>query len=161
MGIKSKRNDEFRWRINGGSIVAIPLNGEKIRGFRANVLLIDEFLLMSEDIVEKVLMPYLIAPQDITERQIIREKEDELIRLGVLTEEERMDFGNSSKFIGLSSASYTCEYLYKKYDEFVKMIYETKEQAERQARQYRALFGSTPGLRIVVADKEPEGMEPA
>lgn len=127
MGIKSKRNDEFRWRINSGSIVAIPLNGEKIRGFRANVLVVDEFLLMSEDIVEKVLMPYLAAPQDITERQIIREKEDELIRMGVLTEEERMDFGSNSKFIGLSSASFTCEYLYKKYDEFVKRIYEAPD----------------------------------
>ena len=126
MGLKSKRNDEFRWSINGGEIVAIPLNGEKIRGFRANVLVIDEFLLMSEDIVEKVLMPFLLAPQDIDERQAIRTKEDELIRRGILKEEERMVFPNKAKFIGLSSASYTCEFLYKKYDEFIKKIYEPK-----------------------------------
>lgn len=124
MGVKTKRNDEFRWRINGGEIVAIPLNGEKIRGFRANILVIDEFLLMNEDMVEKVLMPYLVAPQDIRERQIIREKESDLIRRGILKEENRMKFDNNAKFIGLSSASYTCEYLYKKYDEFVKKIYE-------------------------------------
>ena len=123
MGAKSKRNDEFRWSINGGEIVAIPLNGEKIRGFRANVLVIDEFLLMNEEIVEKVLMPFLLAPQDIDERQTIRRKEDELIRRGLLKEEERMVFPNKAKFIGLSSASYTCEFLYKKYDEFVKKIY--------------------------------------
>ena len=124
MGAKSKRNDEFRWAINGGEIVAIPLNGEKIRGFRANVLVIDEFLLMNEDIVEKVLMPFLLAPQDIDERQAIRRKEDELIRRGILKEEERMKFPNKAKFIGLSSASYTCEFLYKKYDEFIKKIYD-------------------------------------
>lgn len=124
MGVKSKRNDEFRWNINGGEIVAIPLNGEKIRGFRANVLVIDEFLLMSEDIVEKVLMPFLLAPQDIDERQTIRRKEDELIRRGILKESERMKFPNKAKFIGLSSASYTCEFLYKKYDEFIKKIYD-------------------------------------
>jgi len=123
MGVKSKRNDEFRWAINGGEIVAIPLNGEKIRGFRANVLIIDEFLLMNEDLVEQVLMPFLLAPQDIKERQVIRAKETELIRRGVLTEEERMVFDNKAKLIALSSASYTCEYLYKKYDEFVKQIY--------------------------------------
>jgi Terminase large subunit, T4likevirus-type, N-terminal len=123
MGVKSKRNDEFRWRINGGEIVAIPLNGEKIRGFRANILIIDEFLLMNEELVEKVLMPFLLAPQDIKERQIIREKENELIRRGVLKEEERMVFENKAKLIALSSASYTCEFLYKKYDEFVKQIY--------------------------------------
>jgi hypothetical protein len=124
MGVKSKRNDEFRWNINGGEIVAIPLNGEKIRGFRANVLVIDEFLLMSEDIVEKVLMPFLLAPQDIDERQRIRRKEDELIRRGLLKEEDKMKFPNKAKFIGLSSASYTCEFLYKKYDEFIKKIYD-------------------------------------
>ena len=135
MGVKSKRNDEFRWKINGGEIVAIPLNGEKIRGFRANILIIDEFLLMNEDLVEKVLMPFLLAPQDIKERQIIRAKETELIRRGVLKEEERMEFANKAKLIALSSASYTCEFLYKKYDEFVKQIY-SPEISENGARYF-------------------------
>ena len=40
----SKRNDQYEWEINGGTITAIPLNGEKIRGFRANILVLDEFL---------------------------------------------------------------------------------------------------------------------
>ena len=30
-GAKSKRNDQFEWSINGGTITAIPLSGEKIR----------------------------------------------------------------------------------------------------------------------------------
>ena len=123
MGAKSKRNDEFVWRINGGSIVAIPLNGEKIRGFRANVLIIDEFLLMPEELVEKVLLPYLIVPQDLKERQKIRGIEDNLIKLGLLTEEERIKPQNSAKMIGLSSASYKCEYLYRKFQEYVGHIY--------------------------------------
>lgn len=123
LGVKIKRNDEFRWSINGGDIVAIPLNGEKIRGFRANVLLIDEFLLMSEEIVEKVLMPYLVAQQNQKEIQEIREKEDEMIARGLLTESQRYKQPYRSKLIALSSASYKCEYLYRKYDEFVKAIY--------------------------------------
>lgn len=123
MGVKCKRNDEFRWSINGGEIVAIPLNGEKIRGFRANVLVIDEFLLMNEELVERVLMPYLVAPQDIKERQMIREKESQQISRGLMTENDRIKFENKAKLIGLSSASYTCEYLYKKFDEFKKQIY--------------------------------------
>jgi hypothetical protein len=123
LGVKSKRNDEFKWTINGGSIVAIPLNGEKIRGFRANVLVIDEFLLMSEEMVEKVLMPYLVAPQDIEDRIKIRAKEDELIDSGYMTEADRMVFDNKAKLVALSSASYQCEYLYRKYDEYLKNIY--------------------------------------
>lgn len=122
MGAKSRRNDEFRWSINGGEIVAIPLNGEKIRGFRANVLVIDEFLLMSEEIVEKVLIPYLVVPKDVKRRKQLRAREDDLIARGIIKEEDRTKFKNEAKLIALSSASYTCEYLYRKYDEYVKAI---------------------------------------
>lgn len=124
MGTKVRRNDEFRWNINGGSIVAIPLNGEKIRGFRANVLVIDEFLLMSEEMIEKVLMPYLVAPQDVGERIKVRAKEDELISKGLMKPEEREVFTNNAKMIALSSASYKCEYLYRKFDSYAKSIYD-------------------------------------
>lgn len=123
MGTRIRRNDEFRWGINGGEIVAIPLNGEKIRGFRANTLLIDEFLLMSEDIVEKVLVPYLVVPKDVRRRKQIREREDELIKRGVITEADRTKFKNEAKLIALSSASYTCEYLYRKYEDYIKQLY--------------------------------------
>jgi hypothetical protein len=119
----SKRNDQFEWRINGGSIVAIPLNGEKIRGFRANVLIIDEFLLMEENLVEKVLIPYLIVPQDLKKRQQIRNIEDKLIAKGLLKEDERTRPVNTAKLIALTSASFTCEYAYRKYQEYVNQIY--------------------------------------
>jgi len=149
MGIKSKRNDQFSWKINEGEITAIPLNGEKIRGFRANILIIDEFLLMNKDMVEKVLIPYLVAPQDIKERQIVRAKETELIRRGVLKEEERMNFKNEAKFIALSSASFTCEYLYEKYQEFVKQIY-SDTMPENGAKYFvsQMAYDSVPADRM-------------
>ena len=75
-GAKSKRNDQFKWDINGGTITAIPLSGEKIRGFRANILVLDEYLLLPEDLIKTVLMPFLVAPQDMKERIEIREIED-------------------------------------------------------------------------------------
>ena len=114
-GVKSKRNDLFEWQINGGNIVAIPLNGEKVRGFRANVLVLDEFLLIPEDIIKNVLMPFLVAPQNMKERIQIREMEDKLISEGLMKHEDRMVFPNKSKMIALSSASYTFENLYKTY----------------------------------------------
>jgi hypothetical protein len=126
-GAKSKRNDQFKWDINGGTITAIPLSGEKIRGFRANVLLLDEFLLLPEDIVKTVLMPFLVAPQDIAERIKVREIEDSLIKRGEMKEEDRMVFGNKSKMIALSSASYTFENLYKTYKEWVDKIYQKEK----------------------------------
>jgi len=128
-GAKTKRNDQFEWQINGGSIVAIPLNGEKIRGFRANVLVLDEFLLLPEEIIKNVLMPFLVAPQNMKERMEIREFEDKLISEGVMKEEDRAVFENSSKMIALSSASYTFENLYKTYIEWSDKIY-SKERGE-------------------------------
>ena len=123
----SKRNDQYEWQINGGTITAIPLSGEKIRGFRANVLLLDEFLLLSEDIVKTVLMPFLVAPQNMKERIEIREIEDKLIEAGEMKEEDRMVFTNDSKMIALSSASYTFENLYKTYKEWTEKIYSKDE----------------------------------
>ena len=121
-GAKAKRNDQFEWQINGGSIVAIPLNGEKIRGFRANVLVLDEFLLLPEEIIKNVLMPFLVAPQNIKERMEVRELEDKLIQEGSMKEEDREVFGNTSKMLAFYSASYTFENLYKTYTEWSEKI---------------------------------------
>jgi hypothetical protein len=128
-GAKAKRNDQFEWQINGGSIVAIPLNGEKIRGFRANILVLDEFLLLPEEIIKNVLMPFLVAPQNIKERMQIREMEDKLILEGLMKEEDRAVFENTSKMVALSSASYTFENLYKTYLEWSEKI-TSKEETE-------------------------------
>lgn len=127
-GEKSKRNDQYEWHINGGSIVAIPLNGEKIRGFRANILVLDEFLLLSEDIIKTVLMPFLVAPQNMKERLEVRSMEDGLINKGLMKEEERMVFENTSKMIALSSASYSFENLFKTYKEWMGRIYSPEKE---------------------------------
>lgn len=119
----SKRADLFEWRINGGTVRAIPLNGEKIRGFRANVLILDEFLLLSEDIVQHVLMPFLIAPSDIKNRMQIVEREDEMVIRGEIKDNQRTKFSNSSRMICLTSASYTFENAYKVYSEWYDKIY--------------------------------------
>tara|TARA_Y100000593_G_scaffold30011_4_gene59513 strand:+ start:12853 stop:14682 length:1830 start_codon:yes stop_codon:yes gene_type:complete len=119
----SKRNDQYEWLINGGSITAVPLSGEKIRGFRANVLVLDEYLLLPEETIKTVLMPFLVAPMDMKERIRIREEEDSLIKAGVMKEEDRIQFENTSKMIALSSASYTFENLYKTYKEWTQKIY--------------------------------------
>jgi len=129
-GAKSKRNDQYEWIINGGSITAIPLSGEKIRGFRANVLVLDEYLLLPEETIKTILMPFLVAPQDMKQRIEIREMEDQLIKSGDMKEEDRMVFENNSKMIALSSASYTFENLYKTYKDWTTNIYSKEMNSE-------------------------------
>jgi hypothetical protein len=139
-GAKMKRNDQYEWHINGGTITAIPLNGEKIRGFRANVLVLDEYLLLPEDIIKTVLMPFLVAPQNMKERIEIRETEDKLIKLGAMEEKDRMVFENDSKMIALSSASYTFENLYKTYKEWTSKI-EDKELTGLDSKYFISQLG--------------------
>jgi hypothetical protein len=113
-----KRNDEYVYPVElptGGSITAIPLGGENTRGYRASVLIIDEFLLMPKDIVERVLMPFMSSPLDVAERIRVREVEDQMIRAGRMQEKDRTVFKNVNKMITLSSASYTFEYLFELY----------------------------------------------
>ena len=121
-GAKVKRNDQYEWQTNDGSITAITLNREKIRGFRANILVLDAYLLLPEDIIKTVLMPFLVAPQNMKERIEVREMEDKLIKAGAMDESQRMVFENDSKMIALSSASYTFENLYKTYKEWIENI---------------------------------------
>lgn len=140
-GPPSKRNDLFEWEINGGNISAIPLNGEKIRGFRANVIVVDEYLLMPQDIIENVLKPFLSSPLDIEERIKIRELEDKLIEENLLTEDKRVQFENTSKFIALSSASFTFENLYETYKEWRKFIYDENKEDEEKLTYFISQIG--------------------
>ncbi len=144
LGVKSKRNDMWEWEINGGLIRAIPLNGEKVRGLRANLLILDEALLLSEDIIKNVLMPFLVAPSDITERMKIREQEDLSIKKGLMTEADRRVFNNNSRMIVLSSASYTFEYLYTLYKDWIEKIYDENTKDSATYFIHQASWDSVP-----------------
>lgn len=112
-----KRSDE--WILftaeGGGTVTAIPLGGERVRGIRAQVLCLDELLTIPEETIKTILMPFLNVPIDVAQRIEIRDRETELIKEGALKEEERIKFPNTAQMIGLSSASYTFEYLYQTY----------------------------------------------
>jgi hypothetical protein len=140
-GLKSKRNDQYEWQINGGSITAIPLTGEKIRGIRANVLILDEFLLLPPDIIDNVLIPFLSSPRDVGERIRIRKLEDELIKKGLLHPENRHIFENTSQMLCLSSASYTFEHLFRVYQQWSHLVEHPEEQESKE--------GELPGTYFI------------
>ena len=125
----TKSPDLWTWNINGGSITALPLT-DKIRGFRANILVIDEYLLMEKRVIEEVLMPFLVSPQDQAKRKEIRERENILIKKGEMQESERIVFENKAKLIGLSSASYTFQNLYQTYNDWKTKIEDYKTKAD-------------------------------
>jgi hypothetical protein len=140
-GLKSKRNDQYEWQINGGSITAIPLTGEKIRGIRANVLILDEFLLLPPDIIDNVLIPFLSSPRDVGERIRIRKLEEELIKKGLLHPDNRHVFENTSQMLCLSSASYTFEHLFRVYQQWSHLVEHPEEQESKE--------GELPGTYFI------------
>jgi hypothetical protein len=108
--------DQSGWTLkclNEAIVKGLPLGGgENLRGERANVLLIDEGLLVSEHIQKTILKPFLTAKLNAKEQSQTREREDKMISAGVMKEEDRTVFSNN-KMIVTSSASYQFEYLYE------------------------------------------------
>ncbi|MED5663885.1 hypothetical protein, partial [Enterobacter hormaechei] len=66
--------------------------------------------LLSSNLINEVIRPFLSTNTDVTDRKKVREAEEKLIEQGKLLEEDRIQWG-SNKMIGLSSASYSFEYL--------------------------------------------------
>ena len=121
-------NDEWIMEIGRSSIRALPLgDGEKLRGFRFQRMIIDELLLMPEKIYNEVIIPFLSVVDNPTERQEVYELETQMIEKGKMKEEDRRRWPNN-KIIGLSSASYKFEYLYKIYQQYEALILNENKQ---------------------------------
>jgi len=127
-------NDVCFIEIGKSKVVILPTgDGEKLRGWRFQRMVIDEFLLMPEKIFTEVLMPMLAVVTNPTERDEIDARENELIAQGLMTEEEKTIWPNN-KVILLSSASYTFDYLYKVYKQYEKKILEANPKSRGAAR---------------------------
>jgi len=113
-----RATDQWQMKANGGIVIAVPLNN-KIRGIRADILVVDEFLLVPENIYKDVLMPFLTAKNNIQEQLSIIEKEEELIRLGKLTEADKTILESNKKIIALTSASFDFEYCHTIYQDWL------------------------------------------
>lgn len=117
----SKRPEAWTVRIGQSFVAALPL-GPGIRGYRFNVIVIDELLLLTEKEINEIIKPFMVALVDPIEREKVRKAEDKLIEFGKLSEEDRIIFP-SNKLIGLSSASYKFEFLYKMFEDYKSLIF--------------------------------------
>lgn len=120
----TRATDEWIWSVpNGSTIKCLPLgDGTKIRGQRADTLIVDEFAFLPESVVGTILQPFLVAQGNIKEAQNLKEHEDAMIVRGEMTEEDRTILEDFKKVIFLSSACYQFEHLFKRYTEWIKEI---------------------------------------
>lgn len=133
-----RRNDEYVVKFkNGSQIKAVPLgDANKLRGFRCNVLFIDEGLLIPENVIEMVLKPFLAASSNVEENQRKEEIEQKLMAKGLLKEEDRVKRKSTSKMIILSSASYQWENLYSRYKKYLQEIYDSETRGDSGEASY-------------------------
>lgn len=131
-GPKAKRADEFKWSLSNGSVIgAYPLaNGSGLRGIRANLLIIDEGLLISEQIETEILIPFLSSVDEniVHEQAELNQMQDELIAMGAMKAEDKISLSRN-KFVMMSSASYGFEYLHKRYQTYLENIKNAKPDA--------------------------------
>jgi len=136
---KSKQNDQWTIELGRSRIHALPLgDGEKLRGFRFQRIIIDEMLLMPERIYNEVIVPFLSVVENPTDREDLYNAESVLIEKGEMKEEDRYEWPNN-KLIMLSSASYKFEYLYKLYETFENLITGTLPE-DKLSRAKRAVM---------------------
>ena len=120
--------DEWNIEIGQSKVTILPLgSGEKLRGFRFQVMVIDELLLMPQKVLSEVILPFLAVVTNPTEREKVKKAEDKLIAAGKMKEEDRKVWPNN-KIIGLSSASYSFEYLFTLYKQYEEAILSGKDQ---------------------------------
>ncbi len=128
-----KGTDAWILPIGRAKATALPLaNGERLRGFRFNRMVLDEFLTIPEKIFNEVILPFLGVVENPTERQEIYDLETEMIAAGEMKESERYVWPNN-KLIILSSPSFKFEYMYKvycKYRDLIEGVYENKEEED-------------------------------
>ena len=119
----TKGTDQWTLRIGTSRAIALPLaNGERLRGFRFNRIVLDEFLTIPEKIFNEVIIPFLGVVENPQEREELYNLESRVIDKGEMTEKERYVWPNN-KLIILSSPSFKFEYMYKLYKKYEDLIY--------------------------------------
>ena len=117
-----KGTDQWTLTLGTSKAIALPLaNGERLRGFRFNRIVLDEFLTIPEKIFNEVIIPFLGVVENPIEREELYNIESKLIDRNEMKEEERYVWPNN-KLIILSSPSFKFEYMYKLYKKYEDLI---------------------------------------
>ena len=155
--VTSVKRGAAAWELEIGHsiksrVVAIPLgDGGKIRGYRFDVMVIDELLLLSDQVINEVIRPFLVVNTDPQNAHKLKLAIKTLLESGEITEKEAAQFSISGKkLIGLTSASYKFEYLYSMYADYIKRI-TTPTKPDSEDEVSHAIFQlsyemSPPGL---------------
>lgn len=123
-----RKTDEWKWVLpNGAQITCLPLgDGVKLRSTRADTIIIDERNYVNDNVINEVILPFMASSSNMKEQMKIDEYENELIREGKMTEDQRTKLDEAVKVIHLSSAGFQFEPMYAQYNNWIANIRSTE-----------------------------------
>mgnify|MGYP005992624123 FL=1 len=139
-----KGTDQWTMTLGKSRAIALPLaNGERLRGFRFNRIVLDEFLTIPEKIFNEVIIPFLGVVENPIEREELYNLESRVIDKGEMKEKDRYIWPNN-KLIILSSPSFKFEYMYKLYKKYEDLIFgvgtEEEDEDDLKDDAYRLIM---------------------
>jgi len=145
-GVSSRKGtDQWSLKVGRSEAIALPLaDGSKIRGFRFQTLLLDEFLNIPKETFQQVILPFIGVVKDPDKRKEMNLLEDKLIKQGKMKPEDKFVWP-SNKLVILSSPSFKFEYMYQVYCQYRDLIMgvarENEDGDEATSRDaYRVIF---------------------
>ena len=126
----------FTWEIGDSKIMGIPIGtGEKIRGLRANVIIVDEFGSVNPDIFETVIRGFASVQSNNTFEKVKQQYQIEALRAIGMENDEIEEFVGSDKNEGnqiviAGTATYQFNHFYKYYQDYCNLIYENSRRGE-------------------------------
>lgn len=127
--------DKVSLRIGDSLIIGIPIGmGDKIRGYRANVLIIDETSSHSEEILEKVLFGFTSTELNPMDNVKYLAKREKLQELGMWTAEDDVQHGlrTSNQTIMSGTCSYSFNHFYRYWKKYRDIIYTRGDERKLQ-----------------------------
>jgi hypothetical protein len=114
----------FNWDLGDSKIIGIPIGtGEKIRGLRANVIIVDEFASINPDIFEIVIRGFAAVQSHNTFEKVRNEYiKRAMMQTSVGLETSKLMESKGNKIILAGTASYQFNHFYKYYQDYVKII---------------------------------------
>ena len=119
----------YTWEIGDSKIMGIPIGtGEKIRGLRANVIIVDEFGSVNPDIFETVIRGFASVQSNNTFEKVKQQYQIDALRAIGMNKDDIDTFVGESKAEGnqiviAGTATYQFNHFYKYYQDYCNMIY--------------------------------------
>jgi hypothetical protein len=120
----------FTWEIGDSKIMGIPIGtGEKIRGLRANVIIVDEFGSVNPDIFETVIRGFASVQSNNTFEKVKHYYQIDALKTIGMSDEDINDFvgtanNEGNQIIIAGTATYQFNHFYKYYQDYCNMIYD-------------------------------------